>query len=525
MKRRTLMQAGLAALAAPALAQAPRTIRFVPHASLAVLDPVASSAYVTRNHGFLVWDTLYGIDAQYRAQPQMVAGHGVEDGGLRWTFTLREGLRFHDGEPVRAADCVASIRRWGARDAMGGRVLALAEEIAALDDRRFAIRLRRPFAMLADALAKPGSIACFVMPERIASADPMRPFGPGEVVGSGPFRFRADEFVLGARVVYERFDGYVPRAEGEASFTAGPKRVLVDRVEWQIIPDPATAAAALRAGEVAWWERTTADLHPMLARERDVVVTIPDTLGFIATFRPNHLQPPFDNPRLRRALLPAVNQADFGAAIAGTDARFWRTGVGVFAPGTPLATEAGLEAMRFDLDRARRLVAESGYAGEPVVLLAATDVPATAAMSEVGADMLRKAGLTVDYQTMDWASVVRRLGSREPPARGGWSGYFSSWAGLDHINPAGHLLLRGNGSAGFIGWPESPRIEALREAWFEATSLEEQRRIAADLQRQAMEDVPYIPLGQYFLPMAHRRTLSGAMQPGGIPLFWGVSIG
>lgn len=525
MKRRTVLKAGLAALAAPAIAQDGRRIRFVPHANLAVLDPIASSAYVTRNHGFLVWDTLYGIDAQYRAQPQMVEGHTVEDGGLRWTFTLRAGLGFHDGAPVRAADCVASIRRWSARDAMGGRLAALADEIAALDDRRFTVRLKRPFAMLPDAFAKPGSIACFVMPERIASADPHRPFGPGEVVGSGPFRFRADEFVPGARVAYERFAGYQPRAEGQASFTAGPKRVLVDRVEWQVIPDPATAASALGTGEVDWWERTTADLHPMLAREPDVVVAIPDTLGFIATFRPNHLHPPFDNPKLRRALLPAVNQADYGAAIAGADPKFWRTGIGVFPPGTPLATDAGLEAMHFDLDRARQLVAGSGYGGEPVVVLAATDVPAIAAMSEVGADMLRKAGLRVDYQTMDWGSVVRRLNSREPPGRGGWNAYFSSWAGLDHINPAGHLLLRGNGSAGFIGWPDSAALEALREAWFEAPTLDEQKRIAAALQRQAMQDVPYIPLGQYFLPMAHRRRVRGARQPGGIPLFWGVSAG
>ncbi|WP_202614706.1 ABC transporter substrate-binding protein [Elioraea sp. Yellowstone] len=525
MERRTVLKAGLAVLAAPAIAQGSRPLRFVPHANLAVLDPVASSAYVTRNHGFLVWDTLYGLDGEYRARPQMVAGHSVEDGGLRWIFTLREGLRFHDGEPVRGVDCVASIRRWAARDAMGGRVAALAEEIAALDDRRFAIRLKRPFAMLPDALAKPGSIACFVMPERIAASDPHRPFGQAEVIGSGPFRFRADEFVPGARVVYERFAGYLPRTEGEASFTAGPKRPLIDRVEWRIIPDPATAASALRAGEVDWWERTTADLHPMLARERELVVAIPDALGFIATFRPNHLHPPFDNAKLRRALLPAVNQADFGAAVAGADPRFWRTGVGVFAPGTPLATDAGLEAMRFDLERARRLVAESGYRGEPVVVLAATDVPAVNAMSEVGADMLRKAGLTVDYQTMDWGSVVRRLNSREPPDRGGWNAYFSSWAGLDHINPAGHLVLRGNGRAGFIGWPDSPQIEALREAWFEAPTHEEQKRLAAEIQRQAMQDVPYIPLGQYFLPMAHRRTVRGAAQPGGIPLFWGVTIG
>ncbi|MFQ3622098.1 MAG: ABC transporter substrate-binding protein [Acetobacteraceae bacterium] len=528
-RRRVLLGAAAAAaaplaarLAAPAVAQTARPLRFVPHANLSVLDPVASTAYVTRNHGFLVWDTLYGVDESFSARPQMLEGHEVSADGLAWTFTLREGLRFHDGEPVRSADCLASIARWSKRDAMGARLAQLSLGTETLDDRRFVIRLSRPFPMLPDALAKPGSVACFIMPQRIAEADPFRPFGPGSVIGSGPFRFLAAEFVPGARVVYERFRDYAPRPSGAPSFTAGPKIARIDRVEWTVIPDPATAAAALRTGEIDWWERTTADLHPLLARDPSVVVAVPDRLGFIATFRPNHLHPPFDNPRLRRALLAAFNQADFGAAIAGTDPRFWTVGVGVFAPDTPLATDAGLESLRFDPDRARRLVAESGYGGEPVVILAATDVPATKAMSEVGAAALRRIGLTVDYQAMDWGSVVRRLGSREPPDRGGWNGYFSSWAGLDHINPAGHLVLRGNGSQGFIGWPESAEIERLRDAWFDASDLAEQRRIAAALQRQAMIDVPYVPLARFFLPLAHRRGLVGVAQPAGIPLFWGV---
>jgi peptide/nickel transport system substrate-binding protein len=524
MRRRTVLAATLAAPFV-AHAQAARALRFVPHANLSVVDPVASTAYITRNHGFMVWDTLYALDETYRPMPQMVGGETVEDGGRRWTLTLREGLRFHDGEPVRAGDVVASLARWGKRDAMGSRLVALTDEMVARDDRSVVFRLKRPFAHMREALAKPGSLAPFIMPARIAARDAFQAFGGAEVIGSGPFRFRADEWVAGARVVYERFEGYVPREGGAVTFLAGPKRVSIPRVEWTIIPDPATAAAALRAGEMDWWERATPDLLPALRREAQLAVEIPDPLGFISTLRMNHLQPPFDNPGLRRAVLPAVNQADYMQAVMGTDRFLWRTGVGVFTPGTPLASDAGLGAMAFDLDRARRLVAESGYRGEPVVVLAATDVPAVAALSAVGIDMLRRIGLTVDEQAMDWGSVVRRLGSREPPARGGWSAYFSNWAGLDHIDPAGHLVLRGQGAQGFIGWPDSKRLEELREQWFEAPTLVAQRMIAAAMQEQAMQDVPYVPLGQFFQPMAYRRTLRGVAQPGGIPRFWDVSFG
>jgi peptide/nickel transport system substrate-binding protein len=525
MRRRSLLAAAAAVLAAPrvARAQAARALKFVPHANLAVVDPVASTAYITRNHGFLVWDTLYAFDESYTPRPQMVAGETVEDDGRRWTFTLREGLRFHDGEPVRAEDVVASLARWARRDAYGSRLASLTEEMTAADDRRVVIRLKRPFAHMRAALGKPGSLAPFIMPARIAARDAFQPFGPAEVIGSGPFRFRADELVSGARVVYERFEGYVPRDEAP-SFLAGAKRVRIPRVEWTIIPDPATTAAALRSGEVAWWERATPDLLPALRREAGLAVEIPDPLGFISTLRVNHLQPPFDNAALRRALLPAVSQADYMQAVMGTDPALWRTGVGVFTPGTPLASDAGLAAMRFDLERARRAVAESGYKGEPVVVLAATDVPAVAALSAVGIDMLRKMGLAVEEQAMDWGSVVRRLGSREPAARGGWSAYFSNWAGLDHIDPAGHLVLRGNGAQGFIGWPDSPALERLRDAWFDAPDLASQQAVARAMQEQAMVDVPYVPLGQFFQPMAYRRTLRGVAQPGGIPRFWDVEI-
>jgi peptide/nickel transport system substrate-binding protein len=524
MKRRTFLGAAAATVAAPALVQgqAARTLKFIPHANLTVVDPVWTTAYVTRNSGFLIWDTLYGLDEQYRPQPQMVAGHTVESDDKVWTFTLREGLKFHDGEPVRARDCIASIARWAKRDAMGMRLAQLTDEMTALDDRRFRIRLKRPYGLMLDSLGKTPSNALFIMPERVAETDAFTQIRPEQLIGSGPFSFKHGEYISGSKVVYERFADYVPRPNGQPSGTAGPKIVHFDRVEWHIIPDFATAGAALQSGEIDWWENVTPDLLPVLERHRQIEVTVPDPLGLISILRPNHLHPPTNNRKFRQGLLRAVKQADYMAAVAGTDPKYWRTGVGAFTPGTPLASQAGLEAFAEDLEAAKRLIAESGYNGERIVLLATTDISSLQALSQVTGDLFRRLGLNVDYQAMDWGSVVQRRASREPLERGGWSVFCTNWAGLDHINPAGHHALRGNGLQGWFGWAESPKLEELRDAWFEAPDLESQQRIAAEMQKQMVEDVPYIPLGQFFQPLGHRRSITGVMQPFGIPVFWNV---
>ena len=271
MHRRDLLRATLSAgtcLALPAVAraQAARTLRFVPQAAPGILDPIITTGLVNRNHGFLVFDTLYGVDEMLRAQPQMVEGHAVEDGGKSWTMTLRPGLRFHDGEPVLARDVTASLRRWASRDTFGGSLFDVVDELAAPDDRIVRWRLKHAFALLPEALGKVGSIVAFIMPERLAATSPTVPVE--ELVGSGPFRFLADQHVPGARLFYERFEGYAPRPEGTPSLLAGPKRVNFDRIEWQIIPDPATAAAALQEGEIDWWEQPLFDLLPMLRRDR-----------------------------------------------------------------------------------------------------------------------------------------------------------------------------------------------------------------------------------------------------------------
>ena len=528
MNRRTLLATGLAAgaanLAAPRISRAAdiRTLRFIPQSDLAVLDPVWTTAYVTRNHGLAVFDTLFGVDGSFRAQPQMVQAGVVSDDRLTWTLALRTGLIFHDNTPVLARDCVASIRRWARRDAFGGALMAATNELSAPDDRTIVFRLKQPFPLLPDALGKIGSPICAIMPERLANTDPFTQVT--EMVGSGPFRFRADERVPGARVVYERFDKYVPRSGGTADWISGPKTANLDRIEWTVTPDSATAAAALANNETDWWEQPTFDLLPTLKANRRLVVEQVDPTGFPSCVRFNFLYPPFDNPGVRRALLGAVDQSDFMTAIAGTDTSLWKDNVGFFPPGSPLQSDVGMAALTAprDMDKVKREVVAAGYKGEKIVVMVATDFPVLNAMGQVGADMLKRAGFDVDLQATDWGSVVQRRASRKPPAEGGWNVFFTAFAGLDQFNPAAHLGLRGNGADAWFGWPTLPKLEELRTAWLAAPDAAAQKKLGEQIQLQAFEDVPYLPLGEYLQPTAHNARLSGLVK--GATIFWNAKL-
>ena len=341
MRRRDLLGATAASLALPSIgrAQGSRTLRFIPQADLSILDPHLNTAYVTRNHGFMVYDTLYGLNGRYEVSGQMVAGHTVEEGGKRWALTLRDGLRWHDGEPVLARDCAASIRRWGAKDTFGQTLLAATDELSAPDDRTIQFRLKHPFPLLPDALAKSGVYMPAMMPERLAKTDPT--VAVTEIVGSGPFIWQADERVPGARAVWRRNERYVPVPTGVPDYLAGPKVVHLDRVVWTTTPDPATAAAALQAGETDWWEYAAADLLPLLRRNANIVTRVQDPAGQAGLLRMNHLQPPFDNPAIRRVVLRAVVQSDYMTAMLGDDRTLWHDKQGVFTLGTPWPTTPG----------------------------------------------------------------------------------------------------------------------------------------------------------------------------------------
>jgi peptide/nickel transport system substrate-binding protein len=524
MRRRDLIGAATssAILAAPGItrAESAKVLKFRPVGDLAVLDPVWSGARPTRNHGYLVYDTLYGMDEDLEVRPQMAAGHIIEDDGKRWTMTLREGLKFHDGEPVLARDVVPSIKRFGARATFGQALMAVTEEIAAPDDRRVVIRLKRPFPHLAQALAGATVQMPCIMPARLAETDPFKQVT--EIVGSGPFRFVAREQIAGHRVVYERFDGYVPRSNGRTSFLAGPKIVHFDRVEWAIIPDPATTAAALQSGEIDWWEVVAADFKPLLLGNANLRLSTSKLLTAIGVMRFNQLYPPFDKVAVRRAMLSVVNQAEAMQAVAGTDPADWTDHIGLFGPAMPLATDAGIEILARPRDpgRPKRELAAAGYRGEPILFMDPSDVAELHAVNLVGADALRQAGFNVEVASLDFGSVTRRLFNREPPAKGGWNANCTLMDSAYAFTPPGLFPLRGNGKEAPAGWAVSPRIEELSQAWYDAPDLAREKTVCRELQMALWNDVPYIPMGQYSQRTAYRRTITD--MPIGFPLFYGV---
>ncbi len=528
MERRTLLKgtAGLAALSAlpaPAIAQgaAARTLRFVPQANLANFDPIWGTQYVVRNAAALVWDLLYGVDETLTPQPQMVEGDSVSADGLTWTLTLRPGLRFHDNEPVLARDVVASITRWMPRDSMGQMLRTVQQELVAVDDRTIRWVLKKPFPKLRFALGKSGTPCCFIMPERLAKTDSFTQIN--EYVGSGPMRLVRNEWVPGAKAVFQKFDGYVPRADA-GTWLAGAKRMLVDRVEWTIMPDAATASAALQNGEIDWWENPITDLVPTLRRNRNVMVDIADPLGNIGTFRMNHLHPPFNNVGVRRAVLMALSQEDYMRALVGDDEKLWKTLPGYFTPGTPLYTEQGGEILKGprNFDAAKKLLAESGYSGQPVTCIVAQDQPITKAQGDVTADLLKRLGMNVDFVATDWGTTGQRRAMKNPPGAGGWSMFHSWHAGAECVNPAGYIAIRANGDGAWFGWPNVPPVEAAIAEWFDAPDLAAEKAVVGKLNRLALENVVYAPTGFFLGYQAWRRNITG-IQKGPLPFFWGVA--
>jgi len=417
-------------------------------------------------------------------------------------------LKWHDGQPVRAADCVTSVERWGKRDALGQKLMEAIGEIRAVDDKTFMIALKSPFPLILDALGKLSSNVPVMMPERLAKTDAYQQVP--EAIGSGPFKFVKEEWQPGNKAVFVKNPDYVPRKE-PPSFASGGKVAKVDRVEWLYIPDTATAAAALNAGEADWYEQPPADLVPVFAANKDVVVTTVDPLGNHGILRFNHVLPPFNNVKLREAVLNLVDQKDYMRAAAG-DPKYWKTCAALFVCGAPLESNAGADALLKgpDLAKAKQLIEEAGYKGERIVLMSATDQPIVHGQALVTLEALRKAGLNVDFQANDWGTLITRRASKEPIDKGGWS-IFHTWAAApDLFSPAVNIPLRANGDKAWFGWPTDDKIESLIDAWFKATDVAGQKKLAADIQVEAYtNDVPYIPTGQFVIPTAYRKNLDG----------------
>ena len=496
-----------------------KVLKFIPQADLRILDPIATTAYITRNHGYMVYDTLFAMDAKFQIQPQMVEKYELSADKLTYTFTLRDGLKFHDGAPVRSADCIASLERWAKRDALGQKLAEVTDAWAATNDKTFTLKLKRAFPLTLDALGKPSSNVPFIMPERIAKTDPFQNIT--DTTGSGPFKFVKEQWVPGNKVVYVKNTDYVPRKEAP-SWAAGGKVVKVDRVEWIYIPDAATAAAALNAGEADWWEQLPPDLIPVLKRNKDIKVENIDPLGSMGLIRFNQLHPPFNNVKLRQALLYAVNQPDYVLGIAGSPEN-GKVCYSFYTCGTPLSSEVGADILKGkrDLDKAKALIKESGYKGEKIVIISATDQPIVHSQSLLTTELFRSLGLNVELQAGDWGTLITRRTSKEPVEKGGWSIFHTWLVGPDLVNPAVNFAVRGTGEKGWFGWANDPKIEELREAWFATTDAVAGKKAADAVQARAFESVPYIPTAQFIIPTAYRNNLSGVIVAP-ITLLWNV---
>ena len=496
-----------------------KTLRFIAQADLRVLDPIWTTAYITRNHGYMVFDTLFALDSKFKPHPQMVGDYSVSPDKLLYSFVLRDGLKFHDGQPVRGIDCTTSLRRWMARDALGQTLATTIDEMKAEGDKGFTIRLKEPFPLLIDAIAKVSSLAPFIMPERLAKTDPFEQVT--DMVGSGPFKFLKEEFEPGHKVVYVKNPDYVPRSE-PPDWASGGKVVKVDRVEWLVVPDAMTKVAALQSGEDDWWENPPPDLWPVLAANSDIVLAPLDPLGGTGCLRFNHLYPPFDNVKMRRAVLMVANQADFMTAYMG-DPKNWKACPSFFTCGTPMASNAGSEALtgKRDFDEAKKLITEAGYKGEKIVLLDAVDQPLIHAEALVTTDLLKKLGLNVEYVTSDWGTVVTRRASKKPINEGGWNMFETGWVGADTLDPSANVMLRANGDKAWFGWPSDDRLEELRMEWLRASDSETRQEIADKVQERAFEVVPYVPTGQFVTRTAYRKNMKGYISAPAI-FMWNV---
>jgi peptide/nickel transport system substrate-binding protein len=496
-----------------------KTLRFIPQTDVQVLDPIWTTAYVTRNHGYMVFDTLFAIDSKFRPQPQMVEGFETSSDKRNYSFVLRDGLKFHDGQPVRGADCVASIKRWMARDALGQTLATVVADMKGGNDKNFSIHLKEPFPLLINGLARVSSLVPFIMPERLAKTDPYQQVT--EMVGSGPFKFVKEERQPGNLVVYVKNTDYVPRSE-PSDWASGGKVVKVDRVEWHVVPDIATKTAAMQNGEADWWENPPADVWPVLAAAPDIKLT-PAPIRGTGCLRFNWLFPPFDNVKMRQAVLMVASQADFMTAFVG-DQKNWDVCASFFTCGGPMANDAGATALtgKRDYDKAKKLIQEAGYKGEKIVVLDAVDQPLIHAEALVAVDEMKKLGLNIDYVATDWGAVVTRRASKKPPAEGGWNMFETGWTGPDLFDPSTNMMLRANGEKAWFGWPKDDQLESLRSEWLKATDLEDRQGIAAKIQQRAFEVVPYVPTGQFETKTAYRENVKGWINDTPAVFMWNI---
>jgi peptide/nickel transport system substrate-binding protein len=518
MLRRSLLASPALLLAGKAAAQSSKTLRVVMHSDLKIIDPIWTTAYIVRNHGYLIYDTLFSLDAKLEPKPQMVESWQASADKLTWDFYLRDGLAWHDGTPVTSADCVASIKRWTDKDAVGGLLAKSTREMKVIDQLAFQIVLKEPFGLMLTALSKTASVPLFVMPKRVAELPVSQQLS--DATGSGPFIFKKDEWKPGEKVVYVRNPAYRPRPEPPSGL-AGGKVAKLDRVEWIWIPDSQTQVNALLTGEVDMIEAPSHDLLPVLEKNKDVEIIIPDALGSTYVLRFNWKQPPFNDLRYRRAAELALNQKDFLQATIG-DPRYYKECRAMFGCGTPLENSAGMEGiLQSNFEASKQLLKEANYDGTPIVVLQSTDLPVLTNLAPVAKTLLERGGFKVDMQSMDWQTLVSRRTKKDPIAQGGWNIAMTAAAAVLLLDPVNNHYAEASGDRAQFGWPLDEEIEKLRSAFVRESDPKKQIEIAEQVQKRILDQGVTVPLGQFVQPLARRKSVSGNLQSP-VTVFWNV---
>jgi len=519
VRRLVAIIAALAALALGGPATAETTLRVVLHSDLKIVDPIWTTAYIVRNHGYMIYDTLFAMDAKGEIKPQMVDKYEVSKDQLTYTLTLRDGLSWHDGKPVTTEDCVASIKRWSAKDSMGQKLMGFVKDIQIVNAKTFKIVLNEPTGLVLGALGKPSSNVPFMMPKRVAETDPNTQIS--DFTGSGPFVFKKEGWKAGDKAVYVKFDKYKARAEPPSGL-AGGKVVKVDRVEWKWIPDHQSAVNALLAGEIDYIEAVPHDLLPVVKQDANVKLVDYNPLGNQYTFRFNTLHKPFDNAKVRQAVFYAFNQEDFLKAVIG-DPTYYKVCKSFFPCGSPMASTKGMDGLlESNFEKSKALLKEAGYDGTPVVLMQSTDLAVLTNLAPVAKSLLEKGGFKVDMVSMDWQTLVARRAKKDPPAAGGWNAFLTGWVAADILNPVMMGFMNASCEKAMFGWPCDKEIESLREQFARETNPMKQKTIAEAVQVRETLYPTHIPLGQWYLPISTRKNVDGIMTAP-VPVFWNVT--
>jgi len=505
-------------LAVPAHAAPDKTLRAVVNADLKIIDPTWSTAYVTIRHGYLVYDTLFALNSKYEAKPQMVDTYSVSKDAMIYTFKLRAGMKWHDGAPVTAADCVASLKRWAQRNAMGQQMMKAMDSFEVVDALTFRIKLKQPFGLVLEALG--GSEApAFMMPARIAEQPIDKQIT--DPIGSGPFIFKKDEWKPGNLTVYVRNPDYIPRNE-PPDYLSGGKVAKLDRVEWRYINDANTVLAALQAGEIDYFEAPPLDFVEPMKRNKDITVLKIDKLGVQMLARPNSLFPPFNNYKARQALLYLVDQEQAMQAVAGSPDMYLKSCPTFFICNSANESKAGsAPIMKQNIEKARALFKEAGYKGETVTVLFPTDRPQYAAAETVLIEGLRKAGVKLDVVSLDWATITARRAKKDPPEKGGWNLLVTSQGGPDASSPSSNIWFNSKCAQANIGWACDDELTKMIDAYAREASAAKRRTMIDKIQERGFVSVPYVPLGQYFQPIAFRSNIKGVLLSG-VPVYWNI---